>query len=95
MMRLKENNFFCLDRFKFEERSEFKFDGYWIDCFKSDWMLYNGFTRFNDGDFLAYVSPELHNRPHKKSGSGLKKLQILLTVNLLYALIYPKRQGIF
>ncbi len=73
MIRLKENNFFCLDRIsEFEEKSGFKFDGYWIDCFKYDWMINNESTKFNDDDFLVYVSPELHNRPHKKVWEWIK-----------------------
>ena len=73
MKKLKENNFFCLERLsEFEPKSNFKFDGYWVDCFNDDWMIEQHQIKFDSSDYVVFVSPELHNRSHKKLWGWIK-----------------------
>jgi|LauGreStaDraftv2_3_1035109.scaffolds.fasta_scaffold00292_1 hypothetical protein len=73
MKKLKENNFFCLDRIsEFEHKSDFKFDGYWIDSFNGDWMIDENLIKFDSNSFIVFVSPELHNRSHEKLWRWIK-----------------------
>lgn len=74
MKKLKENNLLCLDRIsEFELKSNFMFDGYWIDCFTEDWMINQNLIKFDMSHYVVFVSPELHNRSHENLWRWIKK----------------------
>jgi len=74
MKRLKESDLKCLDRVsEFESPSNYFFDGLWVDAFCKDWIINSDHLLLKKYNNVIFVSPELHNRPHKNLWNWLKE----------------------